>query len=98
MPNPPHQAKNPEITSLPATAPIEEIANVIRRDGGIIIKGFVTPEDIDQMDAESAPWFEKLRTLKYEGHLFPPSDPPLRYGSIKSLNRPFLIQLLSLLP
>ncbi|KAJ0382610.1 hypothetical protein COL922a_012185 [Colletotrichum nupharicola] len=70
--------QEPEITSLPATAPIEEIANVIRRDGGIIIKGFVSPEDIDQMDAESAAWFEKLRTLKYEGHLFPPSDPPLR--------------------
>lgn len=83
MPNPPHQAKNPEITSLPATAPIEEIANVIRRDGGIIIKGFVAPEDIDQMDAESAPWFEKLRTLKYEGHLFPPSDPPLRYDNCR---------------
>ncbi|KAF4812023.1 Dioxygenase swnH2 [Colletotrichum siamense] len=95
MPNPPHQAKNPEITSLPATAPIEEIANVIRRDGGIIIKGFVTPEDIDQMDAESAPWFEKLRTLKYEGHLFPPSDPPLsnfagksRTFSHKCINHP----------
>lgn len=78
MPNPPHQRKNPEITALPATAPIEEIVRVIEQDGGIIIKNFVTPEDIDKINAQSAPWFDKLRNLKYEGSLFPPSDLPLR--------------------
>ncbi|KAJ4325985.1 hypothetical protein N0V94_000350 [Neodidymelliopsis sp. IMI 364377] len=79
MPNPPHQRNNPEITALPATAPIKEIVEVIQRDGGIIIKNFVSHDDIDKMDAEAAPWFDKLRNLRYEGSLFPPTDPPLRY-------------------
>jgi hypothetical protein len=78
MPNPPHQRKNPEITALPATAPIKDIVKVIQRDGGIIIKNFVSHDDIDKMDTEAAPWFDKLRNLRYEGTLFPPNDPPLR--------------------
>ncbi|KAH7361432.1 hypothetical protein B0T11DRAFT_327622 [Plectosphaerella cucumerina] len=84
MPNPPHQAGNPEITAVDVSTPINEIADIIRRDGGIIIKNFVTTDDIDQMDAESAPWFDKLRNLKYEGSLFPPSDPPLSNFAAKS--------------
>ncbi|KAM5349529.1 hypothetical protein ACJ41O_006034 [Fusarium nematophilum] len=75
MPNPAHQKNNPEITSLPASAPIEEIVKVIRRDGGIIIKNFITPEEADQIQAEADPHYKKVG--KYEGHLFPPTDPPL---------------------
>lgn len=78
MPNPPHQRNNPEITAVPADSPIEEIVEIIKRDGGIILKNFVSHADIEQMDRESAPWFDKLRGLTYEGTLFPPSDPPLR--------------------
>jgi hypothetical protein len=55
MPNPTHQSNNTEITALPATAPMEEIVNVIKRDGGIIIKNFVTHEENDRMDKESRP-------------------------------------------
>jgi len=76
MPNPAHQRNNPEITALPATAPIEEIVSVIRRDGGIIIKGFITPDETDRIQAEADPHYQKVG--KYEGTLFPPTDPPLR--------------------
>ncbi|EXK27740.1 hypothetical protein FOXG_10239 [Fusarium oxysporum f. sp. lycopersici 4287] len=75
MPNPTHQRNNPEITALPATAPIEEIVSVIRRDGGIIIKGFITPDEADRIQAEADPHYQKVG--KYEGTLFPPTDPPL---------------------
>ncbi|EXM17067.1 hypothetical protein RAB80_009071 [Fusarium oxysporum f. sp. vasinfectum] len=75
MPNPAHQRNNPEITALPATAPIEEIVSVIRRDGGIIIKGFITPDETDRIQAEADPHYQKVG--KYEGTLFPPTDPPL---------------------
>ncbi|EMT71738.1 hypothetical protein FOC4_g10010255 [Fusarium odoratissimum] len=77
MPNPAHQRNNPEITALPATAPIEEIVSVIRRDGGIIIKNFITPEEADRIQAEADPHYQKVG--KYEGTLFPPTDPPLRF-------------------
>ncbi|RKK64614.1 hypothetical protein BFJ69_g16686 [Fusarium oxysporum] len=77
MPNPAHQRNNPEITALPATAPIEEIVSVIRRDGGIIIKGFITPDEADRIQAEADPHYQKVG--KYEGTLFPPTDPPLSY-------------------
>ncbi|PCD27174.1 hypothetical protein AU210_013588 [Fusarium oxysporum f. sp. radicis-cucumerinum] len=75
MPNPTHQRNNPEITALPASAPIEEIVSVIRRDGGIIIKGFITPDEADRIQAEADPHYQKVG--KYEGTLFPPTDPPL---------------------
>ncbi|SCV36464.1 uncharacterized protein FFB14_06112 [Fusarium fujikuroi] len=73
--NPAHQRNNPEITALPATAPIEEIVSIIRRDGGIIIKNFIKPEEADQIQAEADPHYQKVG--KYEGTLFPPTDPPL---------------------
>jgi hypothetical protein len=76
MPNPVHQNHNPEITTLDASAPIEEIVKVIRRDGGIIIKNFIKPEEADQIQAEADPHYRKVG--KYEGTLFPASDPPLR--------------------
>lgn len=77
MPNPPHQSHNPEVVALPASAPIEEIAKVIRRDGGIIIKNFLTEEEIDAIHAECKPYWGKLGT--YQGSLFDAKDPPLRY-------------------
>uniref|UniRef100_A0A8H7K1Q2 Uncharacterized protein n=1 Tax=Bionectria ochroleuca TaxID=29856 RepID=A0A8H7K1Q2_BIOOC len=75
MPNPVHQKNNPEVTMLDASSPIEEIVKVIRRDGGIIIKNFITPEDADKIQAEGDPYYKLVG--KYEGTLFPASDPPL---------------------
>ena len=75
MPNPPHQAGNPEVVELDASAPIEEIVHIIKRDGGIIIKNFLSPEVIDQIHVESQPYWSKLGT--YVGKLFDAADPPL---------------------
>ncbi|KAJ5352209.1 Phytanoyl-CoA dioxygenase [Penicillium brevicompactum] len=75
MPNPPHQAHNPQVVELDASAPVEEIAKVIRRDGGIMIKNFLSPEVIDQIHAEAQPYWGKLG--KYVGKLFDAADPPL---------------------
>ncbi|CAI7593456.1 hypothetical protein PCG10_009588 [Penicillium crustosum] len=75
MPNPPHQANNPEVVELDASAPIEEIVKVIQRDGGIIIKNFLSTEIIDQIHAEAQPYWGKLG--KYVGKLFDAADPPL---------------------
>jgi hypothetical protein len=76
MPNPPHQSQNPEIVELDASAPIEQIVDIIKRDGGIIIRNFVSPEIIDKIQAEAQPYYSKLG--KYEGKLFDAADPPLR--------------------
>lgn len=67
---------NPEVTELDASAPIEDIVSVIKRDGGIIIKNFLSHEVIDKIQSEADPWYSKLG--KYEGKLFDPKDPPLR--------------------
>lgn len=76
MPNPPHQMNNPEVVNINASAPAEEIANIIRRDGGVIVKNFVSHEVINQIQREADPYYSKLG--KYEGKLFDPTDPPLR--------------------
>lgn len=76
MPNPPHQAQNPQVVELDASAPIQDIVDVIKRDGGIIIKNFLAPETIDKIHEESQPYWGKLGT--YQGKLFDAVDPPLR--------------------
>ncbi|KAL4902158.1 hypothetical protein BDW74DRAFT_181006 [Aspergillus multicolor] len=42
----------PGATILSATASAREVADIIRRDGGVVIRGFVTDETINQMDKE----------------------------------------------
>ncbi|KAI9928661.1 hypothetical protein ASPWEDRAFT_127480 [Aspergillus wentii DTO 134E9] len=93
MPNPPHQAHNPEVVELDASSPIQEIVDVINRDGGIIIKNFLSPEDIDKIHEEAQPYWSKLG--KYEGKLFDATDPPLsgfagksRTFAHKAINHP----------
>lgn len=76
MVNPPHQRNNPEIAEVPATTPIDEIVRIIRRDGGIIIKNFITPETVKKIDEEIAPYWEQKGV--YKGILFNAGDPPLR--------------------
>ncbi|KAL2669780.1 hypothetical protein Neosp_015225 [[Neocosmospora] mangrovei] len=76
MPNPPHQAHNPEVVELDASAPVQDIVEVIKRDGGIIIKNFLSPETIDKIHEEAQPYWGKLGT--YQGKLFDAGDPPLR--------------------
>lgn len=38
------------ITYLPATSPIEDILEVIERDGGVILTNFATPEEVAALD------------------------------------------------
>lgn len=79
MPNPPHQSKNPEVATLPVTASIDDIVDVIRRDGGVIIKNFITREDVAQIDKELEPEWDKKGVYKAsDGALFNANDPPLR--------------------
>ncbi|KAL2838653.1 PhyH-domain-containing protein [Aspergillus pseudoustus] len=75
MPNPAHQAHNPEVVELDASAPIQQIVDIIKRDGGIIIKNFLPAETIDKIHQEAQPYWGKLG--KYEGQLFDAADPPL---------------------
>ncbi|KAF9887192.1 hypothetical protein FE257_010446 [Aspergillus nanangensis] len=75
MPNPAHQAKNPEITALPVTATPQEVAKAIRRDGGVIIKNFISFATVTQIDEEIAPHWGRKGT--YQGKLFNAEDPPL---------------------
>ena len=78
MPNPPHQAHNPNIVELPIIATAKEVAEAIRRDSGVIIKNFVSPETIKSIDEETEP-FWKQKGGQYKGNLFNAEDPPLRY-------------------
>ncbi|GAA5893635.1 hypothetical protein JCM6882_007866 [Rhodosporidiobolus microsporus] len=48
------------LVTLPVDAPAEEILAIIRRDGGIIIKDFMSTEEIDALNADSGPIFEQL--------------------------------------
>ncbi|GAA5909134.1 hypothetical protein JCM6882_001199 [Rhodosporidiobolus microsporus] len=49
------------LVTLPVDAPIEEILAIIRRDGGVIIKDFMSEEEVDSINADSAPIFEQLK-------------------------------------
>ncbi|KAI5474446.1 hypothetical protein MNV49_003251, partial [Pseudohyphozyma bogoriensis] len=59
----------PSLVTLPVTAPLDEILAIIRRDGGIIIKDFLSQEEVDEFDAAAAPLFAKrlpTRDTKYQ--------------------------------
>lgn len=76
MVNPPHQRNNPEVVELPVTASLDEIVEIIRRDGGVVIKNFITPETVQKINEEIEPHWEKKGV--YKGNLFNAEDPPLR--------------------
>jgi hypothetical protein len=76
MPNPPHQENNPTVAELPATASAQEVAEIVRRDGGVIIKNFISADTIAQIDRELAPHWQRKGV--YKGDLFNANDPPLR--------------------
>ncbi|ORY89318.1 hypothetical protein BCR35DRAFT_323900 [Leucosporidium creatinivorum] len=49
------------LVTVPVDTDIKDIMNIIRRDGGIIVKDFVTPAQVAEFNAESAPVFERLK-------------------------------------
>jgi ectoine hydroxylase-related dioxygenase (phytanoyl-CoA dioxygenase family) len=52
------------IAKLPATAPIEDILQIIERDGGIILTDFTTPEDLAAIDADVEAHRTKTRSTE----------------------------------
>jgi ectoine hydroxylase-related dioxygenase (phytanoyl-CoA dioxygenase family) len=57
-------AITPDVASLqsvPRDTPVAEILKIVARDGGVIIKSFLTPDQIDRFNADVNPSMEKLR-------------------------------------
>ncbi|GAA6010597.1 hypothetical protein JCM10207_007755 [Rhodosporidiobolus poonsookiae] len=45
------------LVTLPVDAPLEEMFAVIKRDGGLIVSGFLTPEEVDEFNEKADPLF-----------------------------------------
>ncbi|KAM0747429.1 PhyH-domain-containing protein [Meredithblackwellia eburnea MCA 4105] len=52
----------PALVTLPVTAPREEMFRIIKRDGGIIISDFLSPEDIKVFNATTGPMFAATKS------------------------------------
>ncbi|KKY17109.1 putative phytanoyl- dioxygenase family protein [Diplodia seriata] len=59
----------PVVQRIDASEP-EAIIEALKKDGGVIIKNFTTPELVDQVNAETEPYLRKDKPWK--GALFPP--------------------------
>ncbi|OQU94810.1 hypothetical protein CLAIMM_01106 [Cladophialophora immunda] len=73
-PDPIDQTHEPSssITSISASAPIEEILGIIERDGGVILTGFATAEDIAAIDRDVEAHRKQTRsTEKSALHIIP---------------------------
>lgn len=44
------------LTKIPATSSIDEILEVLERDGGVILTDFISHDTLDQIDRELEPW------------------------------------------
>lgn len=49
---------------LPVDAPLEDFIDAITKDGGCICTNYVTPEEVDQANAEVKPWLDKDKPWK----------------------------------
>lgn len=58
-----------ELTKLPVNAPIDEVLEVLKRDGGLIIKGFLPLATLSQISAELKPFEQPDQVWK--GNFFP---------------------------
>ena len=59
----------PEVQKLPADAPIEDIVYLLKRDGGVFLKGLIPEADVDQAFSECR---ERLESdLEWNGSFFP---------------------------
>lgn len=72
--DPSYQPKT-AITTVPATYPIEYILSILERDGGVIFKDLVSPDELAAIDDELNPWSSKPRrhlgNKKVNGDAFP---------------------------
>lgn len=63
----------PEVQRVPVNAPIEDVIMLLKRDGGVIVEGFLPPSSIDQTYEEIRPKMENDR--EWKGNFFPVSIP-----------------------
>lgn len=63
------------ITTIPATHPIEYILSILERDGGVILKDLVSPDELAAIENELEPWSNRprrhLENKKVNGDAFP---------------------------
>src|SRR5215469_13085546 len=53
--------KAQELVSVPCDTPVDEILSIVARDGGVIIKNFLTRDQIDRFNTDVEPSMEVLR-------------------------------------
>jgi len=73
----------PQLVTLPSTASIEEVCEVIRRDGGVIVEDMLSSELVDQFMADIQPYLD--RTPYGEAR---PRGPPAPPGPAPAAPRP----------
>lgn len=63
MPPPINPSYQPEasITTVPAAHSIDYILSILERDGGMILKDLVSPDELAAIDEELEPWSNKPR-------------------------------------
>lgn len=49
-----------QLQAVPASTPVPEIIDIVRRDGGVILKGFLTADQIERFNAEVEPAMQAL--------------------------------------
>ncbi|EXJ75772.1 uncharacterized protein A1O5_00279 [Cladophialophora psammophila CBS 110553] len=68
----PSHEPSASITSISANAPIEEILGIIERDGGVILTGFATAEDIAAIDRDVEAHRKQTRSTENSAlHIIP---------------------------
>lgn len=56
-----------ELVRLPFGTDAGAVVDVVKRDGGVILTGVITPEEVDAINAELDPWFDKITGPKGAG-------------------------------
>jgi ectoine hydroxylase-related dioxygenase (phytanoyl-CoA dioxygenase family) len=51
----------PHLTTLPATTDQSDILSVLKRDGAVILRDMLTPDEVDQVLSETLPYIEASR-------------------------------------
>lgn len=59
----------PEVQKLPADAPLEDVLYLLKRDGGVFIKGLVSEADVDKAYDECRGRLDN--DVEWEGSFFP---------------------------
>lgn len=60
---------NDEVQKVSKDTPVEEIIYLLKRDGGVFIKGLISEEDVDQASQEAKPRLDA--DVEWNGSFFP---------------------------